>query len=278
MGEREPIPSVDLGGDVTIPQVGFGVFKIPDDEAAEIVGLAIESGYRHVDTAAIYRNEAGVGAAIRAAAVARDELFVTTKLWNDAHGHDAALRAFDTSLERLGLEYVDLYLIHWPAAANGLFVETWKALLELQQEGRVRAVGVSNFRVQDLERLIEETGVSPAINQIELHPRLQQEELRAFHAEHRIATEAWSPLALGGELLEDPTVLRIAAEHERTPAQVVLRWNVQLGSVVIPKSATPARIRQNLDLFDFALPVSDLDALRGLDRGERTGMDPDVVR
>jgi 2,5-diketo-D-gluconate reductase A len=279
MSQDSPqVPLIDLGGDVAIPQVGFGAFKVPDDETAETLSLAFDLGYRHVDTAAIYRNEAGVGAAVRASSVPREELFVTTKLWNDAHGRDAARTAFDRSMERLGLEYVDLYLIHWPAPANDRYVETWEALLALQQEGRVRAVGVSNFRVVDLERIIAETGVSPALNQIELHPLLQQEELRAFHAEHQIATEAWSPLANGGPLLQDPVITAIADAHDRTPGQVLLRWNVQLGHIVIPKSVTPARIAQNLALFDFALTPQDMEAIHGLDRGERTGMDPDVVR
>jgi 2,5-diketo-D-gluconate reductase A len=272
------VPAIALGGDVAIPQVGFGAFKVPDAECAEIVGLAFAAGYRHVDTASIYRNEAGVGTAVRGAAIPREELFVTTKLWNDAHGRDNALRAFDDSLSRLGLDYVDLYLIHWPAPAHGRFVETWQALLELQQDGRVRAVGASNFRVADLRRIIEETGVSPALNQIELHPLLQQQELRAFHAEHQIVTEAWSPLANGGPLLADPAIASIARAHGVTPGQVILRWSVQLGNVVIPKSVTPERIRANLDLFGFTLTAPEMDAIAGLDAGTRTGMDPDVVR
>jgi 2,5-diketo-D-gluconate reductase A len=278
MSQIQQVPSLDLGGDVTIPQVGFGTFQVPADETEATVAFALECGYRHVDTAAIYRNEAGVGRAVKNAQLPREELFVTTKLWNDAHGRDATLKAFVASLGRLGLDYVDLYLIHWPAPANDRFVESWKAFLELHEEGRVRAIGVSNFRVQDLRRIIDETGVSPAINQIELHPLLQQEELRAFQTEHGIVTEAWSPLAQGGRLLADPVITAIAEAHGRTPAQVVLRWHVQLGNVAIPKSVAPARIRENIDLFDFELSHADLDAIRGLDSGTRMGMDPDTVR
>jgi 2,5-diketo-D-gluconate reductase A len=278
MSELQPGPAIDLGAGVAIPQVGFGVFAVPADETERTVAFAFECGYRHVDTAAIYRNEEGVGRAVLAADIPRDELFVTTKVWNDAHGRDATLKAFDRSLGRLAIGYVDLYLIHWPAPANDRFVESWKALLELQEAGRVRAVGVSNFRQQDLRRIIDETGVAPSINQIELHPLLQQEELRAVHAEHRIVTEAWSPLAQGGRLLADPVITAIADAHGRTPAQVVLRWHVHLGHVVIPKSVTPSRIRENIDLYDFELSAADLEAIRGLDRGIRTGMDPDVVR
>lgn len=276
MSESQQVPSIDLGADVTIPQVGFGVFQVPAPETERTVALAIESGYRHIDTATVYRNEQGVGDGVRASGLPREELFVTTKLWCNAHRRDEALAAFETSLGRLGLEYVDLYLIHWPAPGNDNYVEAWKALLELQEEGRVRAVGVSNFRIADLERLIEETGVSPAINQIELHPLLQQQELRAFHAEHRIVTEAWSPLAQGGELLADPAIAAIAAAHDRTPAQVILRWHVELGNVVIPKSITPERIRQNIDLYDFALAEDELAAIAALDRGTRLGFDPDT--
>lgn len=269
------IPSVDLGGDVTIPQLGFGVFQIPDDETERAVAQALELGYRHVDTAAIYRNERGVGRALAASGLAREDVFVTTKLWNDAQGRESAPKALADSLSRLGLEYVDLYLIHWPAAGQGLYVETWEALLELQQEGLARAVGVSNFQVPHLEAIIEASGVSPSINQIELHPWLAQGELRAFHAQARIATEAWSPLAQGGSFLGDPTLASIASDHGKSVAQVILRWHVQLGNVVIPKSATPSRIAENAELFDFELSAADMDAIAGLDRGERVGPDPD---
>jgi 2,5-diketo-D-gluconate reductase A len=270
------IPSVDLGADVTIPQLGFGVFQIPDDETERVVLEALEIGYRHIDTAAVYRNEAGVGRAVAASGLARDEVFVTTKLWNNAQGRENAPRALADSLGRLGLDHVDLYLIHWPVPARDLYLETWEALLELQQEGLARAVGVSNFQVPHLERIIEATGVSPAINQIELHPWLQQAPLRAFGAEQRITTEAWSPLAQGGARLEDPVLTAIAEAYGKTVAQVILRWQLQLGNVVIPKSATPARIRQNAELFDFALGVADMDAIAGLDAGDRIGFDPDT--
>jgi 2,5-diketo-D-gluconate reductase A len=270
------IPSVDLGGDVTIPQLGLGVFQTPAAETERVVLTAFEAGYRHVDTAAIYRNEEGVGRAVASSGLARDEVFVTTKLWNDNQGRDRAPRALAASLERLGLDHVDLYLIHWPAPKNDKYVETWETLLELQQEGLARAVGVSNFQVGHLERIIEATGVSPAINQIELHPWLQQAELRAFGAQARIATEAWSPLAKGGERLADPVLKEIAEAYDKSVAQVILRWHVQLGNVVIPKSVTPERIAANIDVFDFALSDDDLARIAALDEGDRTGFDPDT--
>jgi diketogulonate reductase-like aldo/keto reductase len=270
------VPEVILNNDVRIPQLGFGVWQVPNEDTAAAVTSALENGYRLVDTAGAYGNEEGVGAAIAASGIARDELFVTTKLWNREHGHDRALRAFDASLERLGLDHVDLYLIHWPVPKADKYVETWRALGKLYADGRVRAIGVSNFRPAHLTRLIEETGVVPALNQIELHPHLPQFASRAFHAEHAIVTEAWSPLAQGGELLRDATVVGIADRLERTPAQVVLRWHIQLGNVVIPKSVTPARIAQNIQVFDFALDDDDLAALATLETGERTGPDPDT--
>jgi 2,5-diketo-D-gluconate reductase A len=269
------IPSVDLGGDVTIPQLGFGVFQIPEDDTERTVLQALELGYRHIDTAAIYRNEKGVGRALASSGLGRDEVFVTTKLWNDAQGRDRAPGALADSLSRLGLEYVDLYLIHWPSAKQGLYVETWETLLELQQDGLARAVGVSNFQIPHLERIIEASGVSPSINQVELHPWLAQVELRAFHAEAQIATEAWSPLAQGGSFLGDTTLAGIAGAHGKSVAQVILRWHVQLRNVVIPKSATPSRIAENAQIFDFELSVGEMDAIAGLDRGERVGPDPD---
>ena len=270
------IPSVDLGGDVTIPQVGFGVFQIPDDETERAVSQAFEAGYRHIDTAAIYRNERGVGQAVAASGLARDEVFITTKLWNNAQGRDSAPRALADSLERLGLEYVDLYLIHWPAPGQDLYVETWEALLELQQEGLARAIGVSNFHLAHLERIIEATDVSPSINQIELHPWLQQAQLRGFHVANQIVTEAWSPLAQGGDRLGDPVLAEIAAAHGKTVAQVILRWHLQIGNVVIPKSVTPERIAENIDVVDFALSDGDIARITELDAGDRTGFDPDT--
>jgi 2,5-diketo-D-gluconate reductase A len=259
------IPSVDLGGDVTIPQLGLGVWQIPGGETERVVLEAFAAGYRHVDTATIYGNEDGVGRAVAASGLSRDEVFVTTKLWNTDHGAERAPGALAASLERLGLEYVDLYLIHWPATAQDQNLETWEALLELQQEGLARAVGVSNFAVAQLERIIEATGVSPAVNQIELHPWRQQAELRAFHDGARIATEAYSPLAQGGGALSDPLLTEIAQAHDKTVAQVILRWHLQLGNVVIPKSVTPERIAQNLDVFGFTLSDDDLARIAELD-------------
>ncbi len=265
---------LELNDGRQIPQLGFGVFQIPAEETADAVEAALRAGYRHIDTAAAYRNESGVAEGIRRAEIPREDVFVTTKLWNGDHGRDAALRAFERSLERLGFEYVDLYLIHWPVPSRDMYVETWEALSELKADGRTRSIGVSNFLVEHLERVIEETATVPSINQIELHPRLPQEQLRGFHAEHGILTEAWSPLAKGGELLQDPTVDEIASSTGRTPAQVVLRWHVQLGNVVIPKSVTPARIEENLRLFDFELDDEQMAAITDLDEGRRTGPDP----
>ena len=267
-------PYLELNDGRQIPQLGFGVFQIPPEETAEAVETALRAGYRHLDTAAAYRNESGVAEGIRRAEVPREDVFVTTKLWNGDHGRDAALRAFERSLERLGFEYVDLYLIHWPVPSRDLYVETWEALSELKTDGRARSIGVSNFLVEHLERVIEETAMVPSVNQIELHPRLPQKQLRDFHAEHGILTEAWSPLAKGGELLQDPTIEEIASSTERTPAQVVLRWHIQLGNIVIPKSVTPARIEENLRLFDFELDDEQMAAITDLDEGRRTGPDP----
>ncbi|MFI6093907.1 aldo/keto reductase [Lentzea sp. NPDC051213] len=259
-----------------MPQLGFGVFQVPDAEATPAVAEALKAGYRSIDTAAIYGNEAGTGEAIAQSGVDRDDVFVTTKLWNADQGYDATLRAFDESLGKLKLDTLDLYLIHWPAPARELYTETFKAFVQLQKEGRVRAIGVSNFQPAHLRRLIDETGVVPAVNQVELHPYLQQAELRAFHAEHGIQTEAWSPLGQGGELLSDPVVTEIAARHGRSAAQVVLRWHLQIGNVVIPKSVTPSRIRENIAVFDFELPDEEIAALSTLDRGGRIGPDPDA--
>ncbi|MGZ6825937.1 MAG: aldo/keto reductase [Mycobacteriales bacterium] len=260
---------------IDIPQLGFGVWQVPDDGATAAVTTALEVGYRSIDTARIYDNEAGVGRALAATDVSRDEIFLTTKVWNDDQGYDQTLRAFDASAKRLGVDYVDLYLIHWPTPAKDAYVDTWKALLQLRADGRIRAAGVCNFQPAHLQRLIDETGEAPAINQVELHPRLQQEELRRFHAEHGIVTEAWSPLAQGGDLLQDDTITGIARKHARTPAQVILRWHLQVGNVVIPKSVTPSRISENFDVFGFDLDADDLAAIAGLDRAGRIGPDPD---
>ncbi|WP_329306041.1 aldo/keto reductase [Streptomyces sp. NBC_01260] len=268
------VPSLTLNNGVEMPQLGFGVWQVPDDEAAKAVATAIESGYRSIDTAAIYGNEGGTGKAIAASGVAREELFVTTKLWNSEQGYDSTLRAFDASLDKLGLDYVDLYLIHWPVPAKDAYLDSYRALEKIHADGRAKAIGVSNFLPEHLERLLGETSVVPALNQIELHPQLQQTESRALHAKHGIATEAWSPLGSGKGLLEVPTVVAVARKHGRTPAQAVLRWHLQTGHVVIPKSVTPSRIAENIDVFGFELDDDDLAAFAALDEGKRLGSHP----
>jgi 2,5-diketo-D-gluconate reductase A len=267
------IPRLALHDGIEIPQLGFGVFQVPPEDTQGAVEMALDAGYRHIDTAAAYRNEAGVGAALAASGLPREDVFVTTKLWNAQQGHDATLAAFEASLERLGLDHVDLYLIHWPVPSEDRFVDTWRAFERIYEEEAARTIGVSNFRVEDLERLAAETGTRPTVNQIELHPSFQQAELRAFHAEHKIATEAWSPLAQGN-LLDHETIVRIADMHDRTPAQAILRWHLQLGNIVIPKSVTPERIRENLEIFDFELSDEEMAEFARLDSGERIGPDP----
>ncbi|MGA4545787.1 aldo/keto reductase [Uniformispora flossi] len=268
------IPTVKLNNGVEIPQLGFGVFQVPDDQTTAAVAEALAAGYRSIDTAAIYGNETGVGRALADAGLPREELFVTTKVWNSDQGYDATLRAFDASVAKLGLDYVDLYLIHWPTPARDLYTDTWRALERLNADGRIRAAGVSNFQPAHLQRLLDTSELAPAVNQVELHPGLQQAELRAFHALHGIATEAWSPLAQGA-VLDDPAITAIAARTGKSAAQVVLRWHLQLGNIVIPKSVTPARIRENLDLFDFHLTDEDMAAIASTDRGLRIGPNPD---
>lgn len=271
------VPTITLNNGVEMPQIGYGVWQVPDGEAATAVATAIEAGYRSIDTAAIYENERGTGKGLTASDVARDELFVTTKLWNSASEtwtRESVLREFDASLDKLGLDYVDLYLIHWPRAMRDDYVTIYRTFVEIAASGRAKAIGVSNFQPEQLERIIAETSVVPAVNQIELHPNFAQAELRALHARHGIVTEAWSPLGQGRGLLEDPTLARIAAKHGRTAAQVVLRWHVELGNVAIPKSVTPSRIRENIDVFGFALDADDLAAIAGLDNGTRLGPDP----
>jgi diketogulonate reductase-like aldo/keto reductase len=269
------VPNITLNNDELIPQLGFGVFQVPPADTAEVATRALLAGYRHIDTAAAYGNEAGVGQAIHAAGLGRDDVFITTKCANDDHGYEQATRALKASLGRLELEHVDLYLIHWPVPAHDKYVETWKAFIDLQSQGLARSIGVSNFQPAHLERLIDETGVTPTINQIELHPLFQQTGLRHEHEELGIVTEAWSPLAQG-RVLDDPTVARIADAHAKTPAQVVIRWHLQLGNVVIPKSVTPERMVANFDVFDFSLTDDEMTAIEALDAGERTGPDPDT--
>ncbi|GAA3046196.1 aldo/keto reductase [Streptomyces roseofulvus] len=270
------VPTVTLNNGVEIPQLGFGVFQVSDDATTAAVTAALETGYRSIDTAAVYGNEAGVGRALAASGLPREELFVTTKLWNTDQGYDATLRAFDASLAKLGLDHVDLYLIHWPTPARDLYRESWRALERLAEEGRIRAAGVSNFQPDHLRRLLDGATLTPAVNQIELHPGLQQAELRAFHAEHGIATEAWSPLAQGA-VLDEAAITAVAARHGRSPAQVVIRWHLQLGNVVIPKSVTPHRIRENFDVLGFSLSDEEMRSVAALDRDLRTGPHPDEL-
>ncbi len=269
------IPRLTLNDGRTMPQLGLGVWQVSDEQASEVVRFALESGYRAVDTAAIYRNEAGVGEGIRNAGVARAEVFVTTKVWNSDQGFDETLRAAEDSLKRLKMDYVDLYLIHWPAPAQDRYLETWRALVRLRDEGMARSIGVSNFKVPHLERLLANTEVAPAVNQIELHPYLQQHESRAFHAAHGIATESWSPLAKG-QVANDPVIASIAEKYGKSPAQVVIRWHLDNGLIVIPKSVTPSRIVENASVTDFRLDDEDMARLASLDQARRVGPDPDT--
>ena len=268
-------PVVPMSDGHQIPQLGLGVYKVEDDLATSLVAGAIELGYRHVDTAALYNNERGVGEGVRASGIDREEIFVTTKVWNDRHGYDETQRAFDESLSLLGMDYVDLYLIHWPAPAQDRYVDAWRALVKLQADGKVRSIGVSNFKPHHIERLREVSDAVPVLNQVELHPWLPQREVRDFDRENGILTESWSPLARG-RVLDNEILDSIANKHGRTPAQVVLRWHIQLGVVVIPKSNSLDRVRENSQVFDFALDVADLAAIAELETGERTGMDPDL--
>jgi 2,5-diketo-D-gluconate reductase A len=268
------IPLLKLNDGGRIPQVGLGTWKIPDGDAARQIAEAITAGYRLIDTASEYGNETGVGAGLRAAAVSPSELILTTKIWNARQGYDSTLRAADESLRRLGRSYIDLYLIHWPAPAQNLFVDTWRALIALRERGSVRSIGVCNFQETHLDRIIGETGVVPAVNQIELNPQLPQHRLRAFHALHGIVTESHTPLARGGLVLH-PDVVALAQKHRRTGAQIILRWHIEAGLVVIPKSVSAARVRENLALFDFSLDADDLAVLSRLDTGRRIGQNPD---
>jgi 2,5-diketo-D-gluconate reductase A len=273
------VPSITLRDGTAIPQLGFGVFQIPPEDTARAVDAALETGYRHIDTAEMYRNERGVGEAIRASGLDREDVYVTSKLNNSYHRPADARRAFAQTLSELGFDFVDLFLIHWPLPTlyDGDFVSTWKTLEEFQRDGRARSIGVSNFQIAHLERLAAETETVPAVNQIELHPYLLNEPLRAYDEAHGIATEAWSPIAQGA-VLGDPVIVRIASELDRTPAQVVLRWQIERGNIVFPKSTTPARITENFHLFDFQLDPGHSEAIDALDRGEagRTGPNPDT--
>lgn len=271
------IPLLDLNDRRQAPQFGFGVWQIDDAAASDAVGTALAAGYRSIDTAAIYGNERGVGAGIARSGVARDAIYLTTKLWNSEQGFDSTLKAFDASLEKLGTDYVDLYLIHWPLPSKDRYVDTWKAFVRLRDEGRIRSIGVSNFQPAHIERLLAETGVAPAVNQIELHPDFAQRDVAAFNRAHGIVTEAWSPLGQGGDLLRDPVLERLAAKHGKSAAQVVLRWHIQCGHMVIPKSQTPARIRENIAIFDFALDEADMQAIATLDGDNRIGPHPDTL-
>ena len=266
-------PLVTLHNGVQIPQLGFGVFQVPDDATTAAVAAALSAGYRSIDTAAIYGNEVGTGRGLAESGIARSELFVTTKLWNAAQGYDTTLAAFDVSLGKLGLDYLDLYLIHWPSPARDLYLETWRAFETLYADGRVRAIGVSNFLPEHLQRVLDLGGTVPAVNQIGVHPALQQRAIIEFNDAHGIRTEAWSPLAKG-TVLADPVITAIAARTGRTPAQVVLRWHLQQGRIVIPKSVTPSRIAENLDVFGFELTPADLTAIDTLEAGARTGPHP----
>ncbi|WP_422748988.1 aldo/keto reductase [Mycobacterium sp. WMMD1722] len=279
MSSDSRVPTITLNDGAKIPQLGFGVYQIDPNETADAVKTALDLGYRHIDTAEMYQNERGVGEGIRNSGLDRGEVFITSKLNNGFHKPDDARRAFDGTLEALGFDYVDLFLIHWPLPTlyDGDYVSTWKTLEEFTKDGRARSIGVSNFQVEHLERLARETGTVPAVNQIEVHPYFVNEDVRAYGSEHGIATEAWSPIAQG-KVLDDPEVTRIAEATGKTPAQVVLRWHIQRGDIVFPKSVTPKRIEENFALFDFELSTADTDALTALDKGEdgRTGPNPDT--
>ncbi|RNL86754.1 aldo/keto reductase [Halostreptopolyspora alba] len=270
------VPEISLNNGVRIPQLGFGVWQVGAGDAAGVVRTAIETGYRSIDTAAAYGNEEAVGEGIRASGVDRDELFVTSKLWNSDQGYDSTLRAFDATMERLKLERLDLYLIHWPLPMYDRYVSTWKAMERLYVEGRISAIGVSNFQIPHLRRLMDEGGIVPTVNQVELHPRLVQEELRAFHQEHNIATEAWSPLGQGN-LLDDPVVTKLAESYGATPAQLILAWHLKLGNIVIPKSVTPERIRSNFEAVNLEVASGDIEAITALNQNQRFGPDPDTM-
>lgn len=274
MSSVSSVPTITLNNDTRIPQFGFGVFQISPAETAQAVNTALASGYRHIDTAQMYGNEREVGQALAESGLRREDIFVTTKLNNDRHSYDSAVRSLEESLGRLGSDYVDLFLIHWPLPQLDRYVEAWKALEAVNADGRARAIGVSNFQPWHLDRLGQEADTVPAVNQIELHPYLQQTELREYHRTHGIATEAWAPIAKG-RVLDEPYVRSLAENYGKTPAQIVLRWHIELGDIVFPKSVTPARISENIDIFDFELTEQDIEGFAQLERGTRTGPNPD---
>ncbi|SER79103.1 aldo/keto reductase [Salisediminibacterium halotolerans] len=265
---------VTLNNQLKMPQLGFGVWQVPEEEAAPAVKKALETGYRSIDTAMIYRNERGVGQAIAESGIPREELFITTKVWNADQGYDNTLQAMEDSLERLGLDYVDLYLIHWPTPEYDDYVDTYKAMEKLYQDGKTKAIGVCNFDIDHIQRLLDECTVTPAVNQVECHPYLQQTELKQFLDQHNIYLEAWSPLMQGKEVLQNETIQTIAKAHNKTPAQVIIRWHLERNSIVIPKSVTPKRIEENFDVFDFSLSESEIAEINQLDNGERQGPEP----
>jgi diketogulonate reductase-like aldo/keto reductase len=271
-----PIPQIALNDGNSIPQLGFGVFKVPDDETQAAVERALESGYRSIDTASFYQNERGVGRALRMSGLPREEVFIASKVWNDAHGREPTRASLERSLELLDLDRLDLFLIHWPVPARDRYLETWQTLIDLRDEGLISSIGVSNFEPGHLQRLALETQVVPAVNQVEMHPYLIQQAVRDYDREHGIVTEAWSPLAKGGGLLNETVITGLAAEHGKSPAQVVIRWHLQRESVVIPKSVTPSRVRENLEVFDFELSDAEIEAINALDRDLRTGPDPNL--
>jgi diketogulonate reductase-like aldo/keto reductase len=270
-------PTLTMNDGIAIPQLGLGVFQVPPESTAEPVVTALEHGYRLIDTAQGYGNEEGVGKALASAGLPREQVFVTTKLTNSEHGREKTLRAFDVSMAKLGLDVLDLFLIHWPLPMFDQYVETWKAFEELKAQGRIRSIGVSNFTIAHLERLVQESDTVPAVNQVELHPRFPQEELRAYHAEHGVLTEAWAPIAKGKDLLDEPALVDLASSTGKSPAQVVLRWHVQLGNIAIPKSVTPSRIAENIDVFDFSLDDDQMAQIAGLATGQRIGPDPETM-
>lgn len=268
---------VQLNNQLMMPRLGFGVYKVPNEDVQEAVSVALESGYRALDTAQFYQNETGVGKAIKQARIAREDLFITTKVWNSHHGYERTMQAFEESLEKLQLDYIDLYLIHWPVPEQDKFIETYRALEDLYKAGTVKAIGVSNFHIHHLERLAKETKIKPVVNQVECHPYLQQQELKDYCKRNEIFLESWSPLYRGGAVLEEQVIQDIAQKHQKTAAQIILRWHVQEDSLIIPKSVTPSRIKENINIFDFELSIEEMKAIQKLDSNTRVGKDPDEM-